>query len=428
MKVEKSPEEKSSTKLTIELSVEEFLPFIEKAGKKVANSMDIPGFRKGQAPLDVVKQRVGEMTVLQEASELAVRKILPEAIKSEGLDTVGHPEINIEKLAPDNPLVFTAIVPLLPDVELGDIDKLSAKKDSLEVNETEINKVIDNLRKMRASEVLVEREAKQGDKVEVKFNVYLNKVPIDGGSNDKYPLTLGDGSMIPGFEEKIEGMKKDEEKEFELEFPSEYHNKHIAGKMCEFKVALLAVYEVTPPELNDEWAKSMGDYDSVDALKDAVEKNIFEEKKQKVEGMFERDIMDGMIDLTKFGDIPDSMINSEIHSMMHELEQNIAGQGLNFDDYLTHLKKDRNQLKLDFTPDAVRRIKSALIIKTMAKEKNIEATEEEFAEELDRLRHAYESNPKVLEEIEAPSYKEYLKTVVRNRKTLHWIVEQVEKK
>ena len=427
MQVSKETLEKSQIKLTIELSADELLPYIEKAGRRMAEAMNIPGFRKGQAPLELVKKKAGEMPLLQNASELAVQSVLPKAIKDEGLETVGQPEIGIEKLAPDNPFVFTATLPLLPKITLGDVSQVNVKKETVDVTEDDVDKVIENMRMMRAKEVLVDRQAKKGDKVEITFNVYLDKIPIDGGSSDKFPLIIGDNSMIPGFEDKVVGMKKDEEKEFQLPFPADYNNKQLAGKTCDFKVKVLSVFEMTPPALDKDFAAELGGFESVDALKDAIEKNINQEKQMKLEGDFERTVLEQYIELSSFGDIPESMVNSESQMMMRELEQNITQKGLKFDEYLLHVKKDRGQLLLDFTPDAVKRIKSALVIKALAKEQNVTPNEEEIAKEMDSLRHMYQGNKEVLAQLETASYKEYITNVVRNKKTIHWLKDTVEK-
>lgn len=425
MNITKEEQEKSQMALTIEVSAEEFAPFIERAGKKISEQMDIPGFRKGQAPLDVIQKKVGEMTVLQEAAQLAVEKYLPEAILKEDLQTVGQPAINVEKLAPGNPFVFTASVPLMPEVTIGDISAISVEKDPIEVTDAEIEKVIENLRTMRAKEVLADREAKNGDKVDLSFNVYLDKVPVDGGSAPSYPLVLGEGQMIPGFEEKVVGMKKDEEKEFELPFPEDYHNKQLAGKTAEFKVKVNAVFDRVLPEMDEAFFQELGEFESLGGMKDEIEKNIHEEKQQKVENKFERELVEQLIDHSTFGDIPEVMVNQETQQMMAELEQNIGRQGLKFDDYLLHLKKDRGQLMLDFAPDAMKRIKSALAIRALAKSENVQPSTEEVNEELAKMKKVYEVNPQMMAQLDSPAYREYLETINRNKKTLEWLKEKV---
>lgn len=427
MKVEQESLEQSQLKLTIELSQEEMLPFIEKAGRKFAENMNIDGFRKGQAPLDVVKGKVGEMELLQQAAELAVQDSLPKAIEEKKLQTVGQPAIAVDKLAPENPFVFTATLPIIPEITVGDITKVKAEKASVEVTEEDVTKVIDNLRKMRASQVLVDRGAKMEDRVELNFKVFLDNVPVDGGSGDKYPLTMGENTMIPGFEENLVGMKKDEEKEFKLAFPKDYHNKQLAGNECDFKVKMLSVFEVQMPELNEEFAKMLGDYDSVDALKDAIEKNLHEDKEKSVDNAFERDVVEGLVEVSKFGDIPEVMLTQESQQMLRELEQNIARQGLSFDDYLRHIKKDRQQLLLDFTPDAVKRIKAALLIKKVAEDEKLEVTEAEMKEELDTMRHAAQGDENFAKQLESKPYQDYMRNVLRNKKAVHWLKEQVAK-
>lgn len=425
MNITKTEKGKSEVELKVEITWDEFKPYIEKAVKKIADQVDIPGFRKGQAPFEMLAKKVGEATIHQEAAGFFVEASLGEAIKKENIDSVGQPAVNLEKLAEGNPVVYSAIVPVMPEVKLGDVSSIKVEKTKIIVNDGEVEKVIDNLRKMRAKEVLADRPAKKEDKVEISFNVFLDNVPVDGGKADKYPMVIGEGQMIPGFEEHIIGMKKDEEKEFNLEFPKDYHNKQLAGKKADFKVKMLSVFDRDLPAVDEAFAKEIGDFESIDAMKDSIEKNIFEEKSQKAEGAFDSQVVEGLIAVSTFGEIPESMMNQEINQMMSELERNLAQQGLKFDDYLVHLKKDRSQLKLDFAPDAIKRIKSALSIRTLAKQEKIETSDDELKEELDKLREVYKINPQTLQQIDTPAYQEYIATIQRNKKTLQWLKDKV---
>ncbi len=427
MQITKTEKEKSTVELKVEIPWADIQPAIAKAVKKISEQVDIAGFRKGQAPYDVIAKKVGEMTVLQEAASFVVQDTLPKVIKQEALETVGQPSINIDKLAVDNPLVYSAIVPIMPEVTIGDLSKIKAEREKSEVDEEEVNKVIENLRAMRAKEVLVNREAQNGDKLEINFNVFLDSIPVDGGQAEKYPLQLGEGSMIPGFEEQVVGMKAGEEKEFALTFPKDYHNKQLGGKEADFKIKVEAVYERELPELNKALAAEIGDFDSVEALKDSIETNLLEEKKQQIENAFEKAVVEGLVEQTTYGDIPENMLNQETNQMMQELENNLAQQGLKFEDYLVHLKKDRPQLKLDFAPDAMKRIQSALAIRALAKKEDISATEEEVNAEVEKMKEAYAINPQMMEQVSSPAYREYLQTVLRNKKTLQWIKDQVQK-
>lgn len=425
MNITNEPKEKSQVELKIELTWDEFTPYIEQAVKKIADHVDIPGFRKGQAPREMIEKKVGDMAVLQEAASLAVEKTLPSVMEEHKIDSVGQPSVNIEKLANDNPFLFSVMIPVLPEVTIGDISKIKVEKEEVSVEDAEVDKVVDNLQKMRAKEILAERPAKDGDKTEIKFEVFLDNIPVEGGTADKYPLVIGEGQMIPGFEEQIVGMKKEEVKEFKLKFPDEYHNKMLAGKEADFKVTMIAVFDRELPELNDDFAKEVGQVDTVNALKDEIEKNIFEEKKQKAEQEYERKVVEALIEQVTYGDLPDVMVTQETNQMMAELEQNLAQQGLKFEDYLQHLKKDRGQLMLDFTPDAVKRIKSALAIRTLAKTEKIEATPDEIEEELERYRKIYAVNPQMMEQVNSPGYKQYVTNVLRNKKTLEWLKEKI---
>ncbi|MBI4121763.1 MAG: trigger factor [Parcubacteria group bacterium] len=427
MNVSKEALDQAQVKLTIELTADEFLPFIEKAGRRLAEQVNIAGFRKGQAPLEMIYKQVGKMAVYEQAAELAVQKTLPEAIAQEKLRTVGQPAIAIDKLAPQNPFVYTATAPLMPDVKVGDIQKINAQKEEATVTSDETEQVLRNIRRMRATEKLVEREAKLGDKVEVSFKVFLDNVPVDGGSSEKYPLTLGDKTMIPGFEEQVLGMKTGQDKEFKLAFPADYNRKMLASKTCDFQVKVSAVYEVILPEFDDVFAQSVGKFKTAAEMKTSVEDHLRQEKQQTADTKFERDLLEQLINLSTFGTIPEVMVTQEAQVMIGELEQNIARQGLKFDDYLVHLKKDRKQLMLDLAPDAVKRIKSALVIRALAEDRKIEASKEEIEAELHDLEHAYAGNEAALRQVRSPAHYEYMSFVIRNRKTLHWLKDEIIK-
>ena len=229
MKISKSQPKKSEVLLEIEVSTDEARPFLEKAAARVSKNTKIEGFRPGKAPYHIVKQKVGEMNIYQEALDNIVSHFYIEAVKQEDLDAVGQPKIEMEKVAPGNPIAFKATVSLMPEIKLGDYKNIKVEKKEIKVEDNEIDKSINDLKKMQVKEVLVAREAQKGDRVEVDFEVSLDKVVIEGGQGKKYPIVLGEGQMIPGFEEQIEGLKKNEEREFKLKFPTEYQNKMVAG-------------------------------------------------------------------------------------------------------------------------------------------------------------------------------------------------------
>jgi len=432
MKIDKNELPKKQIELAIELSQDEIKPYLEKAAEKLSLDKPLKGFRPGKAPFDVCVREYGEMSIYQTASNDIIAENYYRAIEQEKLETVDQPKIDIVKMAPNNPFVFKATVALLPKVELPEYQTIKVKKLSeITVEEKEIEKVIEDLRKMRAKEALVDREAKQGDRVEIDFNTFIDKVPIEKGAAQKYPIIIGENKMIPGFEEKLIGMKKDEEKEFELEFPKDYHQKSVANKLAKFKVKMLAVYQIDLPELNEEFAKSMG-LPTIEAFKNQIKQNLTDEKKNKQVQKQELEIIEQLIEKAVFEEIPDVLIDQETHKMLHELENNVTKQGLNFQEYLKHMKKSEADLRLDFAKDAIKRVKTALAIRAIAQKEDIQATKKEIEQEQEKTLASYKLHPQYQTQIEqleknikSENAARYFKNVIANQKVIGFLKKNV---
>jgi len=255
MKVDKKDLGKSQVELSIEVPLEEFDEHLKKAATRLGQKSTIPGFRPGKAPYEKIKAKVGEMNIYQEALSDIINHSFFQAVTQEKLITIGEPDIKIEKLAPGNPVVYIATVMLLPKVTLGNWQEKEIKTTEVKISQEDTNKTMDELKRMRAKEVLVDRVAQMGDKVVMDFEVSMNKVVLEGGVSYKHPLVLGEGRMVPGFEEKLVGAKAGDELEFDLTFPENYYQASLAKKEAHFKIKVLEVFERTLPELNDELAK-----------------------------------------------------------------------------------------------------------------------------------------------------------------------------
>lgn len=419
MKVEVKTLPKSLAEMTIEVSVFELQPFLANTAAQMSKEMNFPGFRPGKAPYDLVKEKVGEAQIYQEAVEDIIRKTYPRAVIEQKLEAVGQPKITLEKLAPGNPLVYKAIVTLLPKIELGDYKKIKAKRKEVKVETKEIDKAVENLRKMYGKEISVERQAAKGDKVEIDFDVYLDKVSLEGGTSKKHPLIIGEGNFIPGFEENLVGMAKEQVKEFKLRFPKDYHKKDLANRLAEFKVKMLGVYKIELPKLDDEWAKTVGKFENFASLQKHFDETIRKEKKGQEEQRFEIEILDDIISKSRFEEIPDLLIESELDKMIKEMSHDLSHQGLKFEDYLKGLKKSAEELKNELKPTAVKRIKTALIIRHIAKEEKIEIVPNEIETEINKTRENYKNQPEILKQLDSAEYKMYLANVLASKKVMN---------
>ncbi len=421
MKVSTNKTTKGLAEVTVELTVEEYKPFLEQAAKEISKSQKIPGFRPGNAPLDLVIKQVGEPAVWEAALEPAIQKTFMKAVTQEKILTVGSPKIDVSKLAPGNPVVYKATVSLLPEVKLGNLDELKAERKPATIDETQIDKSIQDLRKSRSQQVLADRPAKMGDKVEINYELFVDKVSVDGGAGKKVEVMLGDKMMVPGFEEALVGVKKDDKKEFTVTFPESYHAKNIAGKPGTFKVEVLAVHEVTLPEVDDKLAQGFGMKDLAD-LKSKLSENLKSEAERKELHRLEEDVIEQLLKISTFGEIPDLLINSEAKKMQGELEQQVASQGIKFEDYLTHIKKSSADLLLDFAGPALNRVKTSLAFRQIADDQDIKASEEEIDEELKRTAEMMKDNPEAKVQIESLAYRGYIRNIIATRKVMDWVV------
>lgn len=417
--VEQQP--KSQIKVTIEVSVEEMKPYLEKAAEELSKQFKIEGFRPGKASLGIVTAKVGAQHVWEEAAEHAVRKTYMQAIKEKSLPTIGQPHIHILKLAPENPFVFSAESAVLPEITVGDYTSFKAKKNAAVVTPAEVEKALNDLREMFATEALVDRSAKMGDKVNIDIDLYQDNVAIEGGASKAHPVLLGSGHFIPGFEDQMVGVKKDDKKTFSLPFPKEYHNAKLAGKKGDFTVKVNGVYEVTKPELNDAFATQAGKFTNLAELKTKLEENLRSEADDKEDGVFERAVIDELIGRSKFGELPELLVSSELEKMIHELQDQVTQQGGKWEDYLTAVKKSVDDLKKEFKTQAEKRVKAALLIRDIAKRESISADPKQLEEEVQSTLKMYQGSPDILQRIDSEDYRDYLRSLQVNKKVVEFL-------
>lgn len=415
MKVDKKDLPKKQIELTVELTPEEVKPYLDKAAEKISQDVEIPGFRKGKVPFDVLKKNVGEATIYEEAFYHIVNKTLPQIIVDEKIDFIGQPKVDAEKIAPGNPLVYKAIVTLMPDVKLGDYKTLKAKKNEVKPDEEKLKATFEDLKKMQAKEKVVLREAKDGDKAEIDFEIKMAGVAIEGGTGKNTPVIIGEKKFIPGFEEALLGMKAGDEKDFKVTFPKDYFQKNLAGKEHDAHVKVHNVYERSLPEIDDEFAKALN-FKTADELKKKVEENIKAEVQQKEDERFELAILEEIMDKSEFDEFSDDLINAEVDKMVHELKHQVEDTGGKFEDYLKNIKKSEDEVREGFKPKAEKRLKTALVSREVAKAENIKVEDKEIDAELEKIKQMYGQMPEMQKQFEAPEYRNYVGNMLTNRK------------
>ncbi len=413
--VEKLP--KSRASIRVELSPSEMLPHLTAAVVRLSSRTPFQGFRPGKAPYEVVAKKLGEGAVWEEALEDAVRETFVKAIKDNQLLTVGQPEIKVEKIAPGNPVIYSAVVSLLPSVSLPTDGKLNVEKKVDPVNDEDVAKTIEELRKMLAVETPVERPAQKGDRIEIDVDVAVDKVAIEGGKSRKQPVVLGDGHFIPGFEDQVVGLAKGQTKSFELTFPKEYYAKHLSGKKATFTVTLHTVAERKLPELNDAFAEKVARTKTVDELRAQLKKNLESEHEEKAEREYEVKLLEAMVKRSTFGDIPDLLIDNELERMVAEIKYDIEQRGMKFEDYLTSLKKDEATFRKELRLGAVNRVKTTLIVRAVAEAEKIAVTEDEITHEISEAEASAKDDAQ-RDRFKTEDFRHYVETVLVNRKAI----------
>lgn len=415
---------KSQIEFTITVTPNEYRKHMENAALKISERVAIKGFRKGKAPYDLIKKEVGEMQILQEALEKIIQETFYEAVKKEETETVGMPALNIEKVAPGNDVVYTAKVALLPKVKLADLDKIKIERKVKEITDKDIDEVIENLTKMQTKEIIKNGQANKKDKIVIDMNLFLDNIPIEGGQAKDYQVYLSENQHIPGFNDELIGLKKDDEKEFELSFPKNYYNKQLAGNVGKFKIKVKDVYELQFPEINDEFAKTLGQ-DSLAKMRDLMKKNLEHEAEHKADETAEIEIFETIIEKSTFDEIPEILIDGERKKMFYELTRDLERNGVSVEQYLQDIKKKEEELFEDFKSQATKRAKAALVSRQVAQENNIKVTPEELDKEIKMMQETYKDNDEYKENIKKPEVKESIRNMLANKKVIVFLKDKV---
>ena len=415
---------KSQVEFTITVQPADCARDLENAATRISERAAIKGFRPGKAPYEMVKQHVGEIRIIEEAMQSIVEKNFFEAVKKERLQTVGMPQITIQKIAPGNDFVFKAVVALMPAVKLGDLSKIKAERKTKAVGAKEVDDVLENLKKMQTKEAIKSGPATKADKVTINMEMFINKVLVEGGQAKDYQVYLSEDHYIPGLQTELIGLKKDDTKEFSLKFPKEHYQKHLADKNVDFKVKINEIFELQFPELNDEFAKSLGQKD-LDSMKELLKTNLTEDAKNKEEQRIEVEIFDKVIEKTEFDEIPEILINAEKQKIFHELKHNLGKHGIEMEQYLKDLKKTEEQIFNDFAEQASKRVKAALVSRQIALENHITAEKDDLDKEIEAIRTAYPGDKTVEENLKKQEVIDTLAVTIQNRKVIVFLKEKI---
>jgi trigger factor len=417
---------KSQIELIVEMPAQEVEKYLDLAAKNLSQDLKMPGFRPGHIPPKIVEQNLGKEKLWQEAANEALKKSYVKIIIDNKMEAIGQPQIQIVKIAPQNPFVYKATFTVLPEIKLPDCRKIKVKRREAKVEQKEIDKMFLNLQKSRAQYKKVERGAKFSDAIEIDFKTYLDKVPINSGESKDHPLILGEGKFVPGFEDNLVNMKAGDKKEFTVHFPKDYHQKNLAGREVEFHVEMKKVQEQILPAFDDNFAKSLGKFKDLADLKNKLLQNLKAEAEQKEKDRLDMEIMDKISQKVNF-DLPEILVAGEIEKMLEELKNMVAASGGEYEKYLQHIKKTENDLKNDFRGRAEKRVKIGLLLREIAKKEKIYARDEEVEKEQKHTLEHWQHDPKTMEKVQSEEYKDYLRTLIQNRKVFEFLEEITNK-
>ena len=381
--------EKSMVRLTIEVSAEDFDKAINKVYNRQKSRMNVPGFRKGKTPRKVLEKMYGAAIFYEDAANDCINSSYPDAAKESGEDIVSNPEINVTQIEAGKPFIYTAEVAVKPPVSLGKYKGVEVDKQEITVFDEEIDAEIRKEQEKNASRnEITDRPVKDGDDIVLDFEGFCDGVAFEGGKGTDYPLTIGSGSFIPGFEEQLVGANIGEEMEVNVTFPENYQSDDLAGKDAMFKCTVKKITEKILPELDDEFADEVSEFSTLAEYREDVRKNITERKEGAARTAKENQAVEKVI-ADAHVEIPAAMLRTQQEQLVSEFEQQVMSQGMNFEDYLKYAQTNREQFTDNMKEGAERRIKYRLVMEQVAKEENIVATDEDFEAELQKMADAY---------------------------------------
>ncbi len=379
--------ENSTVELIVEVKGEEFKNAVDAAFKKNIAKITVPGFRKGKAPRKVVERLYGEGVFFEDAVNALYPDAYDAAVKEADLQVVARPEIEITEVDAEG-FTFKAVVTVKPEVNVKEYKGLKVTKNVYTVTESEAKAELERLQKQNERTIVVERESKDGDTVNINFEGSVDGVPFDGGKGDNYDLVLGSGSFIPGFEPQLVGKKAGEDVQVEVTFPEEYHAEELKGKAAVFACHINEVKETELPELDDEFAKDVSEFDTLADLKKDIKKKIKEQKARQADSELDNALIDALLENTEVT-IPDAMIQQKVDNMAAEFEQRLAGSGLNLQMYLQYTGMDEASFRKGFEADAEKQTKVRLALEKVVELEGVVVSEEDIEKEYSDIAAAY---------------------------------------
>ena len=427
MKVTVENGENQQVTLTVEVEAAEVSKAVEKAVKRLSNRVNIPGFRKGKAPRKIIERNVGMDAIMQEAFDIVGPKAFADALEEQKIEPVSRPQIDIETLEDGKDLVFKATVTPRPEVKLGEYKGLKVEKNVETVTDEDVEKQLKTFQDRQGKMVDAPEgsEVKDGDFTTLDFEGFVDGEAFEGGKGQDYPLQIGSGSFIPGFEDQLIGAKIGEEKEVNVTFPEEYHAKELAGKAATFKCTIRSIKQKELPAMDDELAKKVSKFETLEELKADVRKNLEENAARKAEN----DQKSAAIEMATNNitvDIPAVMIDNRVEGMIREMAMRLEQQGMSFDAYLQYAGTDINKIREDYRETAEKNVRTDLMLEEVAKAEDIKVEAKDLDAEVAGMAAAYGATPQQVQKIikEQGRIGDLAATVLR-KKTAQFIIDNI---
>ncbi|SDO98939.1 trigger factor [Selenomonas ruminantium] len=427
MKVTVENGENQQVTLTVEVEAAEVSKAVEKAVKRLSNRVNIPGFRKGKAPRKIIERNVGMDAIMQEAFDIVGPKAFADALEEQKIEPVSRPQIDIETLEDGKDLVFKATVTPRPEVTLGEYKGLKVEKNVEAVTDEDVEKQLKTFQDRQGKMVDAPEgaEVKDGDFTTLDFEGFVDGEAFEGGKGQDYPLQIGSGSFIPGFEDQLIGAKIGEEKEVNVTFPEEYHAKELAGKAAMFKCTIRSIKQKELPAMDDELAKKVSKFETLDELKADIRKNLEENAARKAEN----DQKSAAIEMATNNitvDIPAVMIDNRVEGMIREMAMRLEQQGMSFDAYLQYAGTDINKIREDYRETAEKNVRTDLMLEEVAKAEDIKVEAKDLDAEVAGMAAAYGATPQQVQKIikEQGRVGDLAATVLR-KKTAQFIIDSI---
>lgn len=424
MSVQVEKLEHNMAKLTIEVEAAEFDAACKRAYNKKKGTFNLPGFRKGKVPMNVIEKTYGAGIFYEDAANDIMPKAYADALEETGLDVVSRPEVDVTKIGKGETFVFTAEVAVKPEVTLGQYKGLEVTKDKVEVTDEEVEAELKKAQMQNARELTIEdRPVKDGDVITLNYAGTIDGVPFDGGTAESQKLEIGSHSFIDTFEDQLVGLNIGDEKDVEVTFPEEYHAPELAGKPASFHVKVLGITEKQLPELDDDFAQDTTEFDSMDEYKADIRAKLLASKEEQAKNAMENALVEKAIEGAQM-DIPEAMVESQVEQMVQEFKQRVTYQGISFEQYLQFTGQNPDTFEESMKPEAMKRIQSSLVLSAIVAAESIEASDEDLDKEFERMASMYQMDKEQIASFMGDAEKENMKKDIAVQKAVEFIAEQ----